>query len=258
MPPTRRPHRPGVVAPVSIQDAEPTGHTVLRCSPAKSRSMPSPTRCWTRVARCRASRIRPCRSASSATMRCAIGSSPPVPRCASAASAAPSRSPLRQRTSARSASASRSSEPAPAICSSSARASVNSPPRRWSRDRRASAVRIPGASCTGRAVRVRMTGSAVGSRSTAPASDGIGWVSAMLRAATSGPAGSERAASALTAASGPGRAGSPVRAAVIGSWDVVGSWAVAMVSGVASSVLRPRLMAAAMPVPAPACRHAAR
>ncbi len=59
---------PGIAAPASIQAAAPTGHTVLRGSPANSRSMPSPTRCWTSIARCRASRMRPSRSACSATM----------------------------------------------------------------------------------------------------------------------------------------------------------------------------------------------
>ena len=89
-----------------------------------------------------------------------MGSSPPAARWASAASAAPSRSPLRQRASARSASASRSSVPAPAICSSSARARVSSPPRRCSRDRRASAVRGRGASgADGRDRGLRRTGS---------------------------------------------------------------------------------------------------
>ena len=104
------------------------GHAVLRGSPANSRSSPTPARSRTTAAWRRASTRLPCRSASSATMRCAIGSSPPASRCATAASAAPSRSPLRQRASARSASASRSRAPTPAICSSDARASVSSPP----------------------------------------------------------------------------------------------------------------------------------
>ncbi len=198
LPPTSRPHRPGSPACVSIQDADPTGQTVLRCSPANRRSMPSPTRCWTSVARWRASRIRPSRSACSATMRCAIGSSPPVPRCAWAASAAPSRSPLRHRDSARSTSASQSSVPAPAICSSSARARVSRPPRRWSRERRASAVRTrAGGAAACRGERVRRTGSGAGSRSTVSSRPGVGptpfgtgsLVVASVGASVSGPTG---------------------------------------------------------------------